>query len=115
MSRPVAAAAAFVVSFGLAGCLISTTMSPRERQKYIAAHPEITPEVRSAIAAGGLCLGMTEEEVVASIGIPDDVNRSTYSFGTTCQFCYGLPGMQYVQYKYKYVYFENGRVTSWQQ
>lgn len=49
-------------------------------------------------------IGMTDEMTRESIGNPEKVNRSTYSSGTHEQWIY----------KDKYVYFENGILTSWQ-
>lgn len=114
MIRRLAALAALVVAFGLAaGCLAGTTL--RSREKYIAAHPETTNAVRTAILNGEVIIGMTEQEVSVSIGMPDHVNRSTYSWGTTAQFCYDEVGANFNFNRYRYVYFENGKVTSWDQ
>lgn len=50
------------------------------------------------------CLGMTAEEVRASSwGKPENINKSTYSWGTKEQWCYS---------GYRYIYLENGIVTS---
>lgn len=49
-------------------------------------------------------LGMTDDMARESIGHPDKVNRSTYSSGTHEQWVYET----------KYLYFENGILTSWQ-
>jgi hypothetical protein len=39
-----------------------------------------------------------------SIGKPEDINKSEGSYGTNEQWVY----------KNRYVYFENGKLTSWQ-
>ena len=50
------------------------------------------------------CIGMTASEVQNSTwGIPEDINSTTYSWGTHEQWCY--PG-------YRYIYFEDGVVTA---
>ena len=50
------------------------------------------------------CIGMTHEEVEKSTwGMPDDINKTTYSWGTTEQWCYS---------NNKYIYFDNGIVTA---
>lgn len=49
-------------------------------------------------------IGMTADEVRQSIwGEPDDINKSTYSWGVKEQWCYS---------DYRYIYFEDGIVTS---
>lgn len=52
-------------------------------------------------------IGMTHEEVLESTwGEPYDINKTTYEWGTTEQWCY---------YGSKYIYFENGKVTTIQE
>lgn len=61
----------------------------KERQEYLANEPKI---------------GMTADEVKASNwGSPEKVNKTTYEWGVTEQWCYP---------NYKYIYFENGIVTA---
>lgn len=50
-------------------------------------------------------LGMTSKMAEASIGYPDNINKSTYKFGTHEQWVY----------KNKYLYFENNKLTNWQE
>ncbi len=54
------------------------------------------------IAEGKVQLGMTKEQCEWAWGYPDDVNRTTGSFGTHEQWVYGGG---------YYLYFENGRLT----
>lgn len=49
-------------------------------------------------------LGMTPEQTRLSWGEPDDINRTVGSFGTYEQWVYAG----------NYVYFENGKLTGWQ-
>lgn len=49
-------------------------------------------------------IGMTKDMAKLSIGTPIDINRSTGSWGISEQWIY----------KNKYLYFENGELTSWQ-
>lgn len=52
-------------------------------------------------------IGMTHEEVEKSTwGKPEDINKTTYSWGTTEQWCYS---------NYRYIYFDNGIVTAIQE
>ena len=54
-----------------------------------------------------LVLGMTHEEVEKSTwGKPEDINKTTYAWGTTEQWCYS---------NYRYIYFDNGIVTAIQE
>lgn len=49
-------------------------------------------------------IGMTHKEVEASTwGKPQDINKTTYAWGTTEQWCYS---------GHRYIYFENGIVTA---
>lgn len=64
-----------------------------------------TPEeVAQAIRAQSIVLGMTPEQVTLSWGKPKDVNTSVGSWGVREQWVYGR----------RYVYLENGKVTSFQ-
>ena len=48
---------------------------------------------------------MTPRMVIESIGSPNDINKSTGSWGVHEQWVY----------RNKYLYFENGKLTSWQE
>lgn len=49
-------------------------------------------------------IGMSHEEIEASTwGKPERINKTTYSWGTTEQWCYS---------SHRYIYFENGTVTA---
>ncbi|MCH9684263.1 MAG: hypothetical protein K0V04_22710 [Deltaproteobacteria bacterium] len=79
---------AFVVGLGTATGLVSgcaslqsmfggnkaaahTEPTPQQRrQKFVEAHPDLSPKVRDAIVAGSLVAGMNHEEVRASLGRP---------------------------------------------
>ena len=58
------------------------------------------------IAARRVALGMSWCEIYASFGLPNAVNRSVGRYGEHIQFVYRDSG--------RYVYTENGIVTSWQ-
>ena len=49
-------------------------------------------------------VGMTPEQVKASVGRPDRINRTVFSTGTHEQWVYSD----------SYLYFENDVLTSWQ-
>ncbi|OGP62752.1 MAG: hypothetical protein A2170_10070 [Deltaproteobacteria bacterium RBG_13_53_10] len=110
MFKRLAALAALVVL-----CARCAAVSLKSRQNYVKYRADLTPAIERAILAGEVAIGMTEDDVWASIGRPDRVNRSTYEFGTRVQFCYDNIGSRFNFNKYRYVYFENDKVTSWSQ
>jgi len=79
------------------------------RRHYLEAHPDLSPEVSNAIARGDVLTGMTESDVRASIGEPDQIGSTTTEHGTHEQWLYksGSPGKEYLD-------FDDGTLTSWQ-
>ena len=73
--------------------------------------PELQPELQhtaECILAGRVHLGMTREQVIASIGHHGNkINRSVGDWGVHEQWIYG-------EHYHTYYYFENGILTSWQ-
>lgn len=66
------------------------------------------------IAETNIWIGMSEDQLILSWGLPNDRNNSVYSFGVNSQWVYGNP-----IYGADYVYLEgkdkdNMKVTSWQ-
>lgn len=88
-------------------CTDSPRLDDLRRQTAIDNYPEWSDIIVSRISAGKISLGMTKEQVIASWGKPDDINRSVGSWGVHEQWVYGNP------YR-NYLYFENGILTSWQ-
>ncbi len=74
------------------------------RQEYILDNPKLKKKFKDAISEGSVILGMTKEMVIASVGYPNDINRTVGSWGVHEQWVY---------YSY-YLYFENDILTSWQ-
>ncbi len=60
--------------------------------------------IAKKIVNGYIWLGMTKEMAIDSWGHPDDINKSVGSWGVHEQWIYGN----------QYLYFENGKLTSWQ-
>lgn len=54
---------------------------------------------------GRIWIGMTDSQARISIGRPNDINRSVGEWGTHEQWVYNDG---------RYLYFENGKLTSWQ-
>ncbi|MGD1017709.1 MAG: hypothetical protein ABSA12_00170 [Verrucomicrobiia bacterium] len=79
------------------------------RLEYLEAHPDLSPAVKKAIAHGDVLPGMTESDVRASIGEPDQIGSTEMEHGTHEQWYYktGSPGKEYL-------YFDGGTLTSWQ-
>lgn len=79
-------------------------------EKYVLAfeRPKDSDKVNGATAITTKpTIGMTSEEVRNSAwGEPKKINKTTYSWGTTEQWCYA---------NQKYVYIENGFVTAIQE
>ena len=101
---------------------IFATMDRQEatqrRQEYVNAHPEIDGRTRVAILSGEVFIGMDKGQVIASWGRPHDINRTVGFWGVNEQWVYG-----YTKYygsgvsgfiPTHYFYFENGKLTSWQ-
>lgn len=57
------------------------------------------------VAQGKIAIGMTPEMAKAAWGEPEKVNTSVGSWGVNEQWVYGIGS---------YLYFENGKLTSWQ-
>jgi len=71
--------------------------------KLCNAHPTWSNDECEIIAEGKVRIGMTKEQAIASWGNPDDINKTTSSFGTHEQWVYGLSS---------YLYFEDGILTT---
>lgn len=97
--------------------IISIDFGNARRQWYVKTHPDISSDIRECILNSEseydykLKLGMTEDQVIAAIGFPNDINRSTGSWGVDEQWVYGgMIGGSY--FPAKYFYFTNGKLTS---
>ncbi|MEM7167648.1 MAG: hypothetical protein AAF581_19500 [Planctomycetota bacterium] len=75
------------------------------RQQYVAEHEDmLTEPVKEAILSGRVRLGMIADEVRASVGKPNRINRSVGSWGVHEQWVYDGGN----------IYLENGVVASFQ-
>lgn len=88
----------------------------KRRQIAIDNHPEWPEKNKQEILGGFISIGMTEEQVKASWGKPDKINRTITSSGKQEQWIYGYRegfggGTMYWLPK-EYIYFENGILTS---
>lgn len=79
------------------------------RREMVNRHPEWSEEVKESVLEGKVFIDMTKEQVLASWGKPDDINRTVTKFGTHEQWVYNYGiGIN------TYLYLENNVVTSWQ-
>ena len=111
-----------ILSLGLIVLLVAScasfelgNLNPKSRRaKYIASHTaSLNADTISAIRNGNNILGMAYAEVVASIGKPYHINRTTGSYGIREQWVMCAPNSMRDR-RYGYVYFENSKVISWQ-
>ena len=102
--------------FAVTGCAAMFRDPAKEMQEYrqswVDNHPDWSGKVRRQVLAGKISIGMTEEQVRASWGTPYDINRSVGSWGEHEQWVYVTFEGRWRSYQY--LYFENGRLTSWQ-
>ena len=79
------------------------------RLEYTDAHPDLPPGVKKAIAHGDVLPGMTESDVRASIGEPDEISSTETPQGTDEHWYYktGSPGKEHLN-------FAGGTLTDWQ-
>lgn len=61
-------------------------------------------KIQNLIKERKITIGMTPKQAILSWGKPDDINRTVGSWGKYEQWVYGS----------NYLYFENGKLTSWQ-
>jgi hypothetical protein len=81
----------------------------RRRLAYIEAHPELSTAYKRAISHGNVLPGMTESDVRASIGEPDEIGTTDTDHGSREQWYYktGSPGKEHL-------IFAGGTLTDWQ-
>jgi hypothetical protein len=72
--------------------------------KLQSEHPSWTEEEAYLVSIGEIRIGMTKEMAVVAWGKPYDINRTVGSWGIHEQWVYGS----------RYLYFENGILTSFQ-
>ncbi len=78
------------------------------RRAWYISNSNLHPQMQELIAHGKITLGMTQEQVLASWGRPYTVNKDVYTFGIHEQWVYGSDSSR------PYLYFEDGKLTSWQ-
>lgn len=80
-----------------------------EIDAFIKAHNSLSDGRTHLLRERTIEIGMTEDEVKLIYGPPDDINRNGGSWGLAEQWVY-----ENGPEKDEFLYFENGRLTSWQ-
>jgi len=75
------------------------------------AFPQLSDFQCQDLLNGSVWLGMTEAEAMVAWGRPKTVSRSVGSWGVHEQWIYYSPVSS--TYSMRYLYFENGILTSW--
>ncbi len=78
--------------------------------EYLKLHPRTGSDLKRVMLEGKIQVGMTKEQVIISWGAPRDVHRTVFGFSSNEQWIYGDP-----LYGAKYLYFDNDKLTSWQE
>jgi hypothetical protein len=73
----------------------------QRKQNLINKYGQVNAE---KILAGKIWIGMTKEMAIESWGKPEDINRTVTSYSVSEQWVYGE----------RYLYFDDGILTSWQ-
>ncbi len=99
-----------MVVAAVAGCVSQPQPNPSKqaqgrRQAYVQAHPDLSDHMKQAILRGSVEPGMTEGEVIASLGPPTGGINTTSTTGHTHeQWIYGTSAL----------FFDNGILSSYQ-
>jgi hypothetical protein len=87
-------------------------------EEFWERNPNLPPNIKEAILNKDILIGMTFDQVRASRGSPHKINKTTTANMIREQWIMHPPeGPRYNDYKskeYGYIYFVNGKVTSWQ-
>jgi hypothetical protein len=78
----------------------------RAVRNRILKNPEWPDDIIATTTCGRVRMGMTTEQAVAGWGRPQDINRTSYSFGVHEQWVYGEYGER------GFLYFEDGILTT---
>lgn len=77
------------------------------RQAFVQNNPSMDIKTLDAIKAGRVLIGMTQDQVKASWGVPSDVNRTTSTYGVKEQWIYNIGNVDR-----NYLYFDDGILTT---
>jgi len=88
--------------------IILDDMRSKLKAELFSRHPEWDEQTKEEMLTGVIKIGMTKELVVLRWGKPSDINRTVTSNRVREQWVYGYGSSR------KYLYFENGILTTWQ-
>ena len=88
-------------------------ISQKRRQWYVENIPYISDGDRELILGGKWKIGMHKVDIYASIGLPNDVNRTVINDKVLEQWVYEYDSTVPINSR-TYLYFENDILTSWQ-
>ena len=100
---------AAIVLLGCAGVTKYWRPSAEAKESYITAHPETQPEFAQAIRESKWAIGMSTEQVLASLNHP----YSTSSHTTESVVFETWEYKNVVSYRSVFLNFENGLLVSW--
>jgi uncharacterized protein YodC (DUF2158 family) len=75
--------AILLLSALLSACATPASLT-QNREAYVQAHPELSPQVKEAILRGEAAVGMTPEQVTVSCGGPNLVTSEKDKRGKYC-------------------------------
>jgi hypothetical protein len=87
-------------------------ISEKRREWYVKNHSDLSPEIRKVIIAGNWIIGMKQDDLLASLGVPYKINRTVTSNVVHEQWIYDYDIR--IPRKTTYFYFVNDVLTSWQ-
>lgn len=80
---------------------------------YFEQNPDLSESIKNCILNEEIKIGITKEQVLLSLGNPADIHRTVSSAGVNEQWVYG--DVTAFSNSMRYLYFENGVLTSWQE
>lgn len=89
---------------------IRTQKERAEARRKRIEKMNLPENIENAVAEHKIMLGMTKEQVIMAWGEPDDINKTVTTKGTREQWVYG----DWSHSKPKFLYFDNGILTGWQ-
>lgn len=98
-----------------AGC---ESISKSRRMKYVSYHPELSTEQKSLLLKGKLWVGMTKDEVTASLGNPDNIQNDKLGENEVWSYQYKGQYTNYFPYDFNKVLslqFLEGRLANWRE
>ena len=85
-----------------------TNSNLKERLEYIKHNPDLSTNTKNLLIRNMYWIGMTKEQARLILGDPKDINTTVTKYRKREQWVYGDIGNR------RYYYFEDGKLTSWQ-